>query len=77
MKITNFSSYIFWSYSSDADLPDNLIARQVILYGDLKDIYKLSELINRDVIAMVNTELCKENKYSKRCNLVQKLILEP
>jgi len=77
MKIANFPRHIFWSYSSDADLPEKLITRQVILYGDLMDIFKLSKIISIDVIASVNSELCKDDKYAKRCNLVQKLILEP
>lgn len=77
MKIANFPSHIFWSYSSDADLPENLIARQIIIYGDLKDIFALPELISIDTITLVNSELCKDDKYAKRCNLVQKLILEP
>jgi hypothetical protein len=34
MNISVFPKHIFWAWQENADLPDEVIAEQVILYGD-------------------------------------------
>ncbi len=38
MQINNYPKYIFWNYADDADLPENIVAEQVLSYGDIEDI---------------------------------------
>lgn len=45
MNISPFSKHIFWSWKSDADLPENLVIQQVIAYGEISDFRIISKLI--------------------------------
>lgn len=73
MLISNFSKYIFWSYNSDADLPDNIIIKQVATYGEIDDLKKLSKLYEKKIILNVLSSLQKKN--TKRINFMKKVIL--
>lgn len=73
MLISNFSKYIFWSYNSDADLPDNIIIKQVATYGEIDDLKKLSKLYEKEIILNVLSSLQKKN--TKRINFMKKVIL--
>jgi hypothetical protein len=75
MNISTFPRYLFWSYSNNADLPEEIVAEQVILFGDLEDIFQLSALVSSDVIARVNRMIAARGRWQKRCNLVDKIIL--
>lgn len=75
MKISTFPRHLFWSYNSDADLPEEVVAEMVILYGDLADIFQLSSMIPLEVIARVNHEIETRGHWLRRCNLVDKIIL--
>ncbi len=73
MKITFFSKYIFWSYKKDADLPERVVIRQVILYGEVKDMLALTKLVNKTAIKNVLEKL--DDRYKKRRNFIEKVIL--
>jgi len=73
MVIDKFSKHIFWSYNDDADLPDNVIIRQVSLYGNLKDMVLLSKLYSKNKILSVLGEF--KNKYYKRIFFIKNVIL--
>ena len=75
MKILGFPKHLFWSYSSQADLPVDLVAEQVILYGDLDDLFHLSDLIPPKIIAKVNRRIAARGRWQKRCFFVDKVIL--
>jgi hypothetical protein len=75
MNISAFPKHLFWSYSKDADLPEEVVAEQVILYGDLEDLFQLSVLVSHDIIAGVNRQIASRGHWLKRCNLVDKIIL--
>jgi len=75
MKISAFPSYLFWSYSIDTDLPEEIVVEQVILFGDLEDIFQLPALVSSDVIARVNRMIASRGRWQKRCNLIDKIIL--
>ncbi|MEI7980790.1 MAG: hypothetical protein WCI71_03995 [Bacteroidota bacterium] len=75
MKISTFPKHLFWSYNNDADIPEEVIAEQVILYGELEDLFQLSELVSSDIIARVNSRIASHGHWLKRCNFVDKIIL--
>ena len=75
MKIAEFPHHLFWSYNSQADLPDDLVAEQVILYGDLDDLFHLSDLVSHDIIDAVNRKIMTKKRWQKRTHFVNKVIL--
>lgn len=75
MKITTFPKHLFWSYSAAADLPEQLVAEQVILYGDLDDLFRPSDLVSMDVIDTANQKIMARGRWKKRTFFVNKIIL--
>ena len=75
MKIAAFPKHLFWSYDPQADLPEELVAEQVILYGDLDDLFQLSDMVSTDIIAKVNQKIAACGRWPKRCYFVDKVIL--
>ena len=75
MKITAFPHHLFWSYKTTADLPEELVAEQIILYGDLDDIFRLSDIVSKDVIDAVNQNIIATGRWKKRTYFVNKIIL--
>ncbi|MCX6270752.1 MAG: hypothetical protein NTU44_05950 [Bacteroidetes bacterium] len=75
MKIDAFPHYIFWSYNKTADLPEDLVTEQVLLYGDLDDLFRLSDLVSPEVIAAANDKISAKGHWLKRVNFVNKVIL--
>ena len=73
MMISNFSKHIFWSYKADANLPDELVIKQVAIYGDIVDIIELTKLFSKDTINSVLQSIKQKNK--KRVNFITKIFL--
>ncbi len=71
MLINNLSKQIFWSYDDNADLPDEIVIKQVATYGEIKDLIKLSMLYPKETIIKV----LKNFKNDKRVNFLMKVIL--
>jgi len=72
MKTSLFSKHIFWSYKPDADLPDNLIIKQVSTYGELEDLYLLCKLFPKKKIIEITKNLTAN---PKRVNFLIKILL--
>jgi hypothetical protein len=53
MQITQFSNYIFWQYKPDADLPDLVVLENLLLYGDLDELLKISQYFSKQQITEV------------------------
>jgi len=75
MQIKTFPHYIFWSYDPEADLPEEVIAGQVLQYGDLDDLFRLSEMVSHDTIAAVSQKIMANGHWLKRVNFINKVIL--
>ncbi len=73
MKITEFSKYIFWSYKENADLPDEVIIRNICMLGEFCDLYKLIEFFPKESIKNELSKLLPKNK--KRVNLIERVLL--
>ena len=76
MLTTNYPHYIFWSYKPTADLSEELIAEQVILYGDLEDIFRVSKELKKEVIEKATDRIAASGHWKKRVNFMNKIILK-
>ncbi len=75
MLITPFSKHIFWSYKKDADLPDNIIIKQVIAFGEIPDLLLIKDLFSKEKIYSVLENWTNKDQYKKRINFIEKVIL--
>lgn len=75
MQISAFPRHIFWSYAPQADLPEEIVAEQVILYGDLTDIFRLQDLVSKANIAKANQKIEAKGRWLKRVHFINKVIL--
>lgn len=73
MLIELFSKHIFWSYKNNVNLPDNIVIKQVAIYGEINDLITLSKLYSKEIITDVLKTLAV--KYNKRVNFIMKVIL--
>lgn len=76
MRISGFHRHIFWSYKADADLPEELVVRHVILYGELEDMILLTKKIDSRTIEKVLQSLSSAGHNKKRINFFQKVIMD-
>jgi len=76
MLTSNYPHYIFWSYAPSADLPEEIIAEQVILYGDLEDIFRVCKELPRELIQKTTDKIAHNGRWKKRVNFMNKIILE-
>ncbi len=75
MKTSQFSENIFWSYKKNVDLPKEIITRQVILYGEVKDMILLAKQIDKKIIIQEIKKIVSTGRYNKRINFIKKIIL--
>ncbi len=76
MKTDPFSQYIFWSYHSSADLPIDVVAEQVLLYGDLDDLFILAEEVPQEILENVSRKIAESGRWVKRRNFIDKILLD-
>jgi hypothetical protein len=74
MKITGFSEYLFWSYDKSADLPEEVIIKQIVQYGEIKDMLNLMEKIDSKKIEKVIGAMKMNRQNKKRINFFLKVI---
>ena len=75
MNIKPFSKHIFWSYKSDADLPENLVIQKVIAYGEISDFRLISRLIQPQKINEAIEKWNNKDRYQKQICLLRKIFL--
>jgi len=77
MNISGFSKYPFWSYKMNADLPEEIIIQQIVLYGEIKDMMRLIQVFSKEKINKVIRRLSASNqKNIRRIHFFQKVIFE-
>jgi len=76
INISYFSKHIFWNYNKNAKLPEKIVARQVFLYGEIKDMIAVTRLISKEKLERVINDIKKNVKNEKRANFVEKIIME-
>ena len=75
MNISKFSKHIFWNYKKNINLPDEVVANRVFLYGDMIDMYRLSQEVDKKLLRAVLQKIKQTNRYKKRVNFISKVIL--
>ena len=75
MKITDFPVYIFWNYKENADLPEEVVANNVFLYGNVNDMIRITKAIPKNILEKVIDDIALKNRYKKRINFIRKIIL--
>lgn len=76
INISNFPKHIFWNYKDNAELNEEIVINNVILYGDLNDYRKLLSLVNKKSFEQVVSKLEQTGRYKKRINFIKEIILE-
>ena len=76
MKINVYPEYIFWSYRKNADLSTHIVVRQVLLYGDIKDIQLLFQSVSKQIIKRVLKDFERNFINIKRINFIQEIFLK-
>ena len=75
MDITGFSPHIFWSYDKKADIEPGIIIKQVIAYGEIKDMLLLAERFGKEKIQEYIDNWQDREKYDKQIHFIEKVIL--
>ena len=75
MQIQGFSKHIFWNYATNIDLPESIVAEQVILYGEIEDIVLLFKNTPRESILSAVTKIKITDRWKKRVNFIEKVFL--
>lgn len=75
MKTDNFSPHIFWSYDKNADIDEDIIVKQVVLYGEITDMINMAKLFSHNKIRSIIKKLKDNKRFAKRINFVEKIIL--
>jgi hypothetical protein len=75
MNIAGFSEYPFWSYKKATDLPEEVVIRQIVLYGKISDMIRLTQLISREHIDNILNQLSSsDNRNCKRIYFFRNVI---
>ncbi len=75
IDISNFARHIFWSYKGTAVLNENIVMRNVLLYGDIEDYKELIKHVSKDSLLNSVKELEATGKNKKRINFIKKILL--
>ena len=77
MEISGFSPHIFWSYDRSASLPEEVVIKQVVIYGEVKDKIMLAKMLGKQKISHVIDTLKEKEKEKaeKHISFMQKIIL--
>lgn len=75
MDIKDFSPHIFWSYDNSSELKPEIIIRQVIIYGEVKDMILMERMVGRTKIHNTIRNWKDRDKYEKHINFFEKVIL--
>jgi hypothetical protein len=75
MKISNFSRHIFWSYKPEASIPTSQVVKQVIAYGEIPDLLKLAGQVPALTIRDIISKWKEKDRFKKRINFLEKIIL--
>jgi len=75
MDIEGFSPHIFWSYNRSVELKPEVVIRQVIAYGEVKDMILLVKKAGKGKIHDEIRKWKKREKYEKHINFMEKVIL--
>jgi hypothetical protein len=74
MLTSYFSKYLFWSYRQNTDLPEEIVIKRVLAFGEMADLMALNKLIAESKIQEVLKNWKEKDKYRKRIHFYNKVI---
>ncbi len=72
---SDFPRHIFWNYKERVFLNEDIVIRNVLLYGDIEDYKKLLKHISNDSLNKIVKQLEATGKNKKRINFIKKILL--
>jgi hypothetical protein len=75
MDTSGFSPHIFWSYDPSADIPQEVVIKQVVLYGEIRDKVLLVKKVGKEKIRRVMENWKNEKGAEKHICFMQRVIL--
>ncbi|MDQ3193660.1 MAG: hypothetical protein M3P82_01545 [Bacteroidota bacterium] len=72
---SDFPRHIFWNYKENVFLNEDIVIRNVLLYGDIEDYKKLLKHISNDSLNKIVKQLEATGKNKKRINFIKKILL--
>ncbi len=75
MDIKGFSPHIFWSYYRSKELKPEVVIRQVIAYGEVKDMILLVKKVGERKIHDEIRKWKDREKFDKHINFMERVIL--
>ncbi len=75
INISYFPKHIFWEYKDDSILDEEIVIKNVLLYGDMDEFKKLIRMVTRESLTKVVDDLEKSGEYKKRFNFIKKIIM--
>ena len=76
MDVTDYPRYLFWNYAPTAmDLPEKVVVRRVLLYGDLDEMFRLRKEVSPQRLREIADELRSSGRFLKRANFIEKILL--
>lgn len=76
MQTNRFSKHIFWPFPEGVDLPEAVIIRQVLSYGEVADLLTLNEIMPPAKVKEVILKWKDKDRYRKRINFFNKVIAD-
>jgi hypothetical protein len=74
-SIRGYSKHIFWSYKPGVSLAPAQVIKQVIAYGEVSDLVKLSKMFPTRVIHKALLTWKEKDRFERRINFMEKVIL--
>jgi len=75
INISGFPKHIFWNYKVDSILDEEIVIKNVLLFGDIDDYKKLIGIVSKKSLSKVVGDLEKTGKNIKRLNFIKKILL--
>lgn len=76
LDVSGYPRYLFWNYSPQAkDLPEKVVVRRVLLYGDLDEMFRLRKEVSPHRLQEVADELRSRGRFLKRANFIEKILI--
>ena len=76
MDVGGFSRHIFWSYDTSSDVEPGVAIRQVIAYGEVKDMILLARKLKKEEILNVINKWKDRDRFEKHIHFFMNVILD-
>ncbi|MEO6695599.1 MAG: hypothetical protein ABIY50_13610 [Ignavibacteria bacterium] len=75
INISYFPKHIFWEFKDDSILDEEIVIKNVLLFGEIEDYKILIRMITSESLAKVVDDLGESGEHKKRFNFIKKIIM--